>query len=487
MRKTYPFNWSIPQLDKKRCSKQIEEFIIFNITAKNLRSGDMIPGYRTLAEINDVGLNSVRRAYMRLISSRWLETRGGSGTFVSDRSLEPNVYPERTSNDDFIVRLQPSIQEHKVRDTPAFAFVGTDFPNPFLFPEDRFYKYCHKHRVGSAKFSQSELLFGYGGNYLKQIVVDDLNKQRGFGVNKEILRVINGREESLRRVFKALVMPGELVINTGSYDPLIDLILRDIGAAALRLNSIHPEFITKLESLLVELKIRAIYIRPQSSFPENHTLSVSDCKRLIELAKIYGVNIIEEDDDHEFWLGNIPYKALVCYDHGGFVIYLGALSKARSDMQSLRVVVASRYLIKLMDSFAETAFENRDVIEEKAFADLILNGDLDEYRRNVRLTARKNRDALDMILQNYLGAYISYTLPAHGLTFWLHFADRFDLNLVLKDLEDMGIAVPYHPKHKQSNGKCNDMLLGYGAFDINEAEGAAKLLEVILKKYDGKE
>lgn len=107
-------------------------------------------------------------------------------------------------------------------------------------------------------------------------------------------------------------------------------------------------------------------------------------------------------------------------------------------MQSLRLVVASGYLIKLMDSFAETAFENRDVIEDKAFADLILNGDLDEYRRNVRLTARRNRDALDMILQNYLGAYISYVLPVHGLTFWLHFADRFDLNQVLKELEAMG-------------------------------------------------
>lgn len=47
--------------------------------------------------------------------------------------------------------------------------------------------------------------------------------------------------------------------------------------------------------------------------------------------------------------------------------------------------------------------------------------------------------------------------------------------------------MPYHPKHKYSDGKFNDMLLGYGAFDINEAEAAAKLLEVILKKYDGKE
>jgi GntR family transcriptional regulator/MocR family aminotransferase len=60
------------------------------------------------------------------------------------------------------------------------------------------------------------------------------------------------------------------------------------------------------------------------------------------------------------------------------------------------------------------------------------------------------------------------------------------LNQVLKDLESMNITVPYHPRHKQFKGKFNDMLLGYGAFDINEAEAAAKMLEVILKRYDGK-
>lgn len=486
MKSSNPLNWLIHQLDRKRCSRQIEEFIIANILSKNLRSGDTLPGYRTLAEINNVSLNTVRRAYSRLIGSRWIHTKGGSGTFVSDRSAEPKSYLERTLSDEFSGGLNFILKEpdHRQSSFPPFTFVGTDFPNPSLFPEDRLFRYSHKYRIGTAKISQSEFLTAYAGNYLKQVVIDDLNKHRGFGINLDLIRIYNGREESLKRVFKVIVNPGELVINTGIYDTLIDLVLQDIGAITMHLRSNDPQFLVRLEEIFSERETRAVYIRPQCSFPESFTLSTEECNQLIVLAKKYNVCIVEEDDDHEFWLGSIPYKALTCYDHDGFVIYLGALSKALPGMQSLRVVVASTYLIKAIDSFFMPIVENRDIILEKGIADLILNGDLEEYRRNVRLLARKNRDALDMILQNYLGRYINYILPEHGLTIWLHFDDRFDLNPILMEINERGIVVPFHPRNKFSIDKLNDMLLGFGAFDIKEAESGAKLLAEILKRHE---
>ncbi|NRF41242.1 PLP-dependent aminotransferase family protein [Pedobacter foliorum] len=486
MKSSYPFNWQIPQLDKKRCSRQIEDFIIANIQSKNLRSGDILPAYRTLAEINDVSLNTVRRAYSRLVGSRWIHTIGGSGTFVSDRSAEPKSYMDRTLSDEFSGGLNFTLKEpdQKQKSLPSFTFVGTDFPNPSLFPEDKFFRYCNKHRIGTAKISQSEFLKAYAGKYLKDVVIDDLNKHRGFGVNADLVRIFNGREESLKRVFNVIVCPGELVINTAIYDPLIDLVLQDIGATALDLKSSDPGFLIRLEEIFIEREVKAVYIRPQCSFPESFTLNTEECNRLIALAKKYNVCIVEEDDDHEFWLGSVPYKALTCYDHDGFVIYLGALSKARPNMQSLRIVVASSYLIKMMDSFFVPTVDNRDIIEEKGIADMISNGDLEDYRRNVRLLARKNRDALDMILQNYLGEYISYVVPEHGLTFWLHFDDRFDLNPILSRMKELGLPIPFHPKNKFSSAKLNDMLLGFGAFDIREAESGGKLLSKLLKEHD---
>jgi GntR family transcriptional regulator/MocR family aminotransferase len=225
MKNDYPFNWCIPDLDKKRCSSQIEAFIIENIKSGNLCAGDAVPGYRKLAELNSIGFNSIRRAYARLITGHWLETRNGAGTFVSEKETEQNSAGRFGSvADEFPagLDLMQLMSSKRANALQPFTFVGTDFPHPALFPEDRFFRYCHKHRNMSAHLSQSQLLTAYGGHYLKQAVMDDLNKNRGFDLNLNLLQINNGREDTLKMAFRMLlVKPGELVINTSLHDPVV--------------------------------------------------------------------------------------------------------------------------------------------------------------------------------------------------------------------------------------------------------------------------
>lgn len=489
MKSDYAFNWRIPHLDQKHCSRQIEKFIIQHIESKDLRPGDVLPGYRQVAEINGVSLNSVRCAYARLIGAFWLDAKNGSGTFVSSRlPIEKITGAKDTFEEELADGLDflPLAAAQQRNFTQPFVIIGTDFPSPALFPEDKFSKYCNKHRINSAGLSQAELLTAYDGQYLKNAIIIDLNQYRGFNLKPEQLHLITGREESLKSVFGVLLVKrAELVINTAPYDPVVDRVLREHQAVILSLKAGEPDFISNVEQVLSQMKVKAIYIRPACSYPDSNTLAPAVCEELVVLARKYKVFIVEEDPEHEFWLGIQPYTPLARYDHGGLVIYLAPLSKANADLKAIRVLVASARIIRMLQSATVLETENRNIIKEKGIADLILKGDLEEFRRNARIAARRNREILNLILKNYLSAYLTYTLPEHGLTFWIHFADRFDLNLALKEMVKLGLEVPYHPNSRPGIEKINDMMLGFGAFDIAEAEGGAKLLSEILKQLDG--
>lgn len=487
MKNKYSMNWVIPQLDKAKCSSQIEDFIIEQIESKNLVGGDLLPSSRVLAKINQISSSSVRRAYTRLIDTNWLTSTPGSGTIVSANNPSEDV-PHRTSGftEHFPAGLiylnkQEDIFQPTYIEEPFIA-VGTDFPSPASFPDDRFSEYYNHFREESRKLSQAELLNAYDARYLKDNMVEYLNRRRSFGLKHNMLDIIKGRKDSMDRVFKVLINPGDVFINTSPHDAKLAAALLKRKAKVYTISRKDPDFIARIEQLLRHTKVRAIHIRPQCSIPESFTLDEDSCKRLVQLAKQHRMCIIEEEDDHEFWYSTIAYKPLACYEHDGFVIYMGALSKATPDAQSLRIIVASAQFITELQALPVQSIAERDVIKEQAFAEMILKGDMAEYARQIRLQSKTYRDELHLILSHYLHKFVSYIIPEHGLTFWLKFDERFDLNLMLKKLDDGGIPVPYHPNNQKTNIKTNAMMLGFGAFDINEAEGGAKMLSMVMNE-----
>nr|WP_068887647.1 PLP-dependent aminotransferase family protein [Pedobacter panaciterrae] len=479
-----PFNWIIPDLDRQQPRSQTEKFIVENIKSRYLIPGAPLLSYRQFAELNGVSEGTVKRAYSNLIMQGWLSTKPGGGTFVS-QIIPGDEMPIRASGftDRFPAGLEIPKQTHQHIPQP-FVAVGTYAPAQTLFPHEIFNKYYSTHNSRDANLSQAELLSSYKGEHLRHAILTDLNHKRGFGIKAEMLEIIKDRKPSLERVFEILLSkPGEVVINTSVFDLTLTNVLKECAAITHTISLQDEHFLEKIEELLKQTKVRAIYVRPQCSFPERLTLTEEQCIRLIELAKEYQTCIVEEDEDHEFYYGLTFYKPLACYDHDGYVIYLGALSMATSYTRSLRIIVASLQLINALRDLPAQSIEQREITTEKAMADMILNGDLGTYQKNLRLNAKKDRFNLDWVLSNYLGDHMSFETPEHGLMFWLKFRDEIDLNLLLNQLEDLGIKVPFHPNNQKTDSKVNYMLLGFGHYQMEEAEGAAKLLKEIIDQF----
>jgi len=487
-----PFNWIIPKLDKRQARLQAEKFIVEHIKCRNLIPGDVMLPYRQFAALNGLSIGTIKRAYSNLTIQGWLSTRPGGGTFVAQR-IPGEEIPHRTSG--FTDRFPAGLEIPKKHAQPPahyipqpFVAIGTYEPTQILFPHETFNKYCVTHQIRNANLSQAKMLTSYKGERFKHAVLTELNQKRGFGIKPDVLEIIMGRKSSLERVLKILLhKPSEVVINTSIFDLTLTNVLRECGALVHTLSTQDQHFLEKTEALLKQTNVRAIYVKPQCSFPERYTLTETQCMGLIELAKKYKTCILEEDEDHELYYGPASYKPLACYDHDGHVIYLGCLSMATPYTRSLRIIVASLQLITALRALPVQAIAQREVITESALADMMIKGELGAYQKNLRLNAKKNRDNLQWILSNYLSDHISFEMPEHGLMFWLKFRDEVALNALLLQLGTMGIEVPFHPNNQKTDSKVNYMLLGFGHYQVEEAEGAAKLLQEIIDQLIDKQ
>jgi GntR family transcriptional regulator len=68
--------------------RQIVEQISSGIASDRLLPGDQLPSVRELAENLQINPNTVRKAYSELKIRGILDTRQGTGTFVSHRKVE---------------------------------------------------------------------------------------------------------------------------------------------------------------------------------------------------------------------------------------------------------------------------------------------------------------------------------------------------------------------------------------------------------------
>lgn len=480
------FNWVIPNLNKKRPGRHIQEYIIENITSRNLKPGDQLPSYRKLGQLNHISETTVKKAYFSLGINDWLSTSPRLKTFVSYHNPD-EVMPLHSKGftDRFPAGIQFANKIHQEKPNytiEPFVCIGTFAPSHALFPQEIFNRYYSARQREALNASQARYLSSYDGAYLKEEVLNDLNRHRDFGIKPGMIEIIKGRRASLETIFKVLLnKPGEVVINTSFYDPILTSALDSLNADVYNVNPSGVRFLSILQRILKSKTVRFIYIQTPSCFPDGNTLTRSTRQKLVAMAVKYNTCIIEEDKNHEYYYDEFPYKPLACHEHMGHVIYIGILSLATSYAQTLRIVVASVQLINTLKMITSQSAEPREVIMENALADMIAHGHLAVYQKHSRLKAKENRYSLDFTLNNYLGKYISYELPEHGFTFWIKFRDDINLNDLLKQLELRGIEIPYHPTAQKPEGKVNYMLLGFGHYQAEEAEAAAKEIQNILK------
>lgn len=412
---------------------QIARSISGDIRGGRLRSGEALPGSRTLAQTLGVHRNTVLAAYTELVTEGWVRTEVAGGTFVSA---------------ELTARQQRSLQDARanIASEPGYAIhAPTTYENPPAYEPDTLVlakgapdvrmlpliALARAYRRVLVRDGRQLLTYGdpRGHNGLRGALATMLSESRGIHATVDAIMVTRGSQMAIDLAARALITPGDIVIvESFGHRPAWNafrlagarLIAAPMDAGGLSVDALEP--------IVAGERVRAIYVTPHHQFPTTTVMPPARRTQLLEFARKHHIAIIEDDYDHEFHYDGRPVLPLASADPGGVVVYVGTLSKVLTPGLRIGFVAAPPPVIDAMTSVRVTADLQGDLSAECAIAELFATGELDRHVRRMRRAYHSRRDALVRALTRELGSALTFDVPSGGMAIWARAADDIDVD-----------------------------------------------------------
>lgn len=434
-----------PQMLDRECglplNEQICRCIRSEIYAGNLRPGARLPASRVLAGELGVSRTTIRNAYDQLDSEGVIETRMGSGVFVS---TEISVDVQRRLGDGTPVgktKIQGARLPGGRTDLPASTaksrrivalsayqlsrarHFAPNIPDHDLFPE-RIWTQLLMRTWRDRKRDQNLPVAG-GVPELRRAIASHLRVARGVECDPRQVIVTAGNRNGLSLIARVLFEEGDHVMVEEPSSLTNIAILKANGLQTIPCGIDQQGLIVPgkdgvpkngsgRRSPSDDRDARAVYVTPARQYPMGHSMSAARRIELFDWAERRNALIIEDDYDSEFRYDRRPLAPLQAVDRTGRVLYMGTFSKALS--QAIRL----GYLV-VPAAFVE-AFERMTYLEgvlseavQQTMAAFLDGGHLMSHLRFARKVYRARRDLLVEGLRSRYGEHMEITGSESGL------------------------------------------------------------------------
>ncbi len=306
--------------------RTIADGVIRDIRRGRFQEGSRLPASRALARTHEVNRATVHQALQVLKREGWIETNKGGGTRVARRSLAgPMVGPAPSWDRISSALLGRILAETGAQDgAPAQAQdLARLAPDEREFPAEAFAKVL-------AEVARDGALLAYGSPFgyrpLRETLAARLQR-RGIPADADAILIVNGAQQGLDLITRALVDPGDAVaVENPSYSGALSL-LRAHGARLLGvpLDAEGPE----PEALRAALDERPkfLYTIPDFQNPTGLLATAARRRELVAAAAAAGVLVVEDAFDADLSVeGDLPQPLAALAP--GHVVHLGTISKA---------------------------------------------------------------------------------------------------------------------------------------------------------------
>ncbi|WP_079241780.1 PLP-dependent aminotransferase family protein [Chryseobacterium indologenes] len=478
----FPFEHII-NIDKEKklpVYRQIAISIINTIRNGNLKAGMALPGTRELAKTLGVHRKTVIAAYEELNAQDWILIIPRKQVRVSEHipTLQPQKWNAQDSSVSYennfdlplhISKKDPSLQELTV--LPE-VFIDDGHPDIRLSPIDELLKIYRSYTSRSFSIKKAVVGTTQGTLKLREELSRYLSVTRGLNISADNLLITHGAQMSIYLAAQLLLQAEDIIICGKPGYPIANSAFEKTKASVIEIpvdeNGLD---INALEKICKKKKITAVYLIPHHHYPTTVTLSVERRMKLLELSNQYSFAIIEDDYDYDYHYSSSPYLPLASGAHKGNVIYIGSFSKILGSSIRIGFMVAPKNFIQEAVVLRKAIDVGGDGYMQNALAELIKSGDLGRYLKKAKKSYHQRRDYLNILLQQHLSPYISFTLPDGGLSVWLQLKDSYSVN-----------TLKTHPqlKIKQIDEKENAFRLGFASKNEKELEDAVLLIKKIL-------
>ncbi len=450
---------------KKPLYQQLYESLAEQIRSGRLRSGDRLPGKRTLAEHLSVAVNTVDTAYQMLTAEGYLEARPKSGFFVLEytgalpRSAAPPPAPSEGREEAPPPRFDLTTG---AVDTKLFPFrTWGRIQKELLYASPQLLR--HGHRQGDLD--------------LRAALADYLHAYRGVVCAPEQIVVGAGVEYLLGLAARLLAGSTAAVENPG-YDRSRTILINsgvpcrcvDIDEGGLSMEG--------LERSGAEL----CYVTPSHHFPTAVTMPAGRRAQLLRWAEARpGRYILEDDYDAEFRFDMRPIPSLQgMAGPGGPVIYLSTFSKSLAPSIRIACMVLPAGLLEryraVFGSYANTVSR----FEQQTLRRFLTEGYFARHLARLRLAYKGRMERLAAALEETFGRERIILKGRHtGLHLLLTLRDGPGEAAMVARAEAQGVRLRglsgYYMDRRE---RCpdNTVIVGYASLDDRDIPALAQAL-----------
>ncbi|HLO12872.1 MAG TPA: PLP-dependent aminotransferase family protein [Pseudoneobacillus sp.] len=372
---------------------------IFNGT---IPSGTRLPSSRELAEQYSLSRGSANLVYEMLLADGYIQTKIGSGTFVSSNTINQ----ERQNKE---IHFQLSSWGKRLKKDPHQT--ETSFPIKFNFSIQRplteqFPVEAWKRAVNQGLRDINYLTeFTYqdpkGLLELREGIANHLATTRAMDTKAEEIVILNGSVNGMAIAAQLLVSEhDEVLVEDPSYIRVRNII-ETVGGRPVAF-SIEDDIDTLSNS-----KSKLAYVTPSSQYPTGRVMTLEERLSLLNWAEDNNALIIEDDIESLFSLKQRSLEPLKVLDSHNRVIYFGTF--AFTLLTSLRIgyAVVPSYL---MDDFMKAKYVFQpftvSLFEQAAISQFIKNGSYAKHIRKMRRTYRQKYELIMKLMNTDLkGAF----------------------------------------------------------------------------------
>jgi GntR family transcriptional regulator/MocR family aminotransferase len=437
---------------------QIEDQLRRAIRGGALRPGTPVPSTRDLARQIGVSRRVVVDAYAQLAAEGYLVLRQGARPRVAETPALAGAPPAAES--------APPLVRYDFR--PSIPDVST-------FPRREWLR-----SVRSALSTMTDADLGYGDprgvDALRTALADYLGRVRGVVAEPSRVMITCGYTQGLDLVCRTLARAGatRIAFEDPSYPEQKEL-ARRAGLETV------PVAVDELGLVVDELPaVDAVVLTPAHQHPTGVVLSGERRTELLAWLREREAIAIDDDYDAEYRYDRAAVGALQGLDPER-VVYVGSASKTLAPALRIGWMVLPASLVEPVTEAKHLGDHQTDRIEQHAFADFLVRGELDRHLRRMRGSYRARRDALIEALAEAMPD-VSVSGIAAGLHATVRLPDGYDEDAIVEEARRRRIEVgPMGENWADPAGRPPTLLLGYGQIQAAAIRPAVRALaEVVM-------
>jgi len=419
------------------------------ISATFNNNSSRLPSSRELAAGLGVSRFTVNVAFSRLHSEGYLQSRIGSGTFVTE-PLPESFLSARTAQAEPQVERAPRLSQ-RVKNIPdqragkQFDFGIAGPPGVTFVPAvaalDEFPIDAWERLRAQVLAKKGAHLLQYassrGDPDLRKALATYLCDHRGARCHPDQIIITAGTQQAMMISAMALVNREEVA---WIEDPGFYQARRVFGFAGATVvpRPVDREGIT-IARPSKQRSPKIIYVTPSHQFPLGMTMSLARRTALIDFARACDAYVFEDDHNSEFRYTGPPLPCLQGLDNVGRVIYAGTMSKVLYPSLRLGYILAPEQLIEPMIKIRAVMDQHSPAINQATLARFLTEGFFLSHIKRMRKLYADRRDFFIEQFNNLLGKYFTLEIPEAGLHFVAWLRHKEQLPFITRVCTEVGI------------------------------------------------